>query len=111
MALPRTILEVDNLDLLYMEDDWNESMIRDGLRAIIRTNETLKVREIDVWDYLSKFSPPESTGFMFCDDEIVSLIGREMEVGHSGSSYAWTMRQLELIAKQGLSAHRGMYVS
>lgn len=111
MALPRTIPEVDNLDLSYMEDDWNESMIRDGLRAIVRTNETLKVREIDLWDYLAKFSPPENRGFMFCDDEIVSLIGREMEVGHSGSSYGWTMRQLELITKQGLSAHRGMYVS
>jgi hypothetical protein len=102
-GLPNTIEEVNNLDLNYI-DNWERDMIKDGMRAVVRANDVLEKREINVWDYLSKFSPPPNRGFMFCDDEIVSIIQREMETGHSGSSMAWTMRVIELIAKQGLPA-------
>ena len=102
-GLPNTIEEVNNLDLNYIER-WERDMIKDGMRAIVRTNNVLKEREIDTWTYLSNFSPPAGKGFMFCDDEIVSIIQREMETGHSGSSLAWTMRVIELIAKEGLPA-------
>jgi hypothetical protein len=102
-GLPNTIEEVNNLDLNYI-DKWERDMIIDALQAIVRANDVLKKREINVWDYLSKFSPSPNRGFMFCDDEIVSIIQREMETGHSGSSMAWTMRVIELIAKQGLVA-------
>lgn len=108
--LPKNLEEVNNYDLSYMNNDWLESMVRDGMRAIIRTNDKLQVREIEVWDYLSKFSPPVDKGFMFCNNEIVSIVGNEMEIGHSGSSMGWTMRELELIAKQGLTMHRSKYV-
>ena len=110
MTYPRTLLDVNNLDLSYMGETWSEDMVRDGMRAIIRVNDKLKVREIDVWDYLSKYSPPDNTGFMFSNDEIVSLIVNEMEVGHSGTTMGWTMRQLELITKSGLSVHRSKYI-
>lgn len=108
--LPRTLDEVSKVDLSYMNDNWNEEMIRDGMRAIIRVSDKLRDREIDVWDYLSKYSPPENRGFMFSDDPIISMISNKMEVGHSGCSYGWTMRHLELIAKYGLETHRLKYV-
>ena len=111
MTNPKTLDDVNSLDLSYMGDKWSQDMIQDGMRAIIRLNDKMKKKEsnIDVWDYLSKYSPEEGKGFMFSADPIVSQIINEMEVGHSGSSVGWTMRQLELITKAGLSAHRSMY--
>ena len=111
MTNPRTVHDVNILDLSYMGDKWSEDMVRDGMLAINRLNDKMKKKEsnIDVWDYLSKYSPEEGKGFMFSSDAIVSQIVNEMEVSHSGSSMGWTMRQLELIAKAGLSAHRSMY--
>jgi hypothetical protein len=102
-GLPNTVDEVERLDLNFIEQ-WERDMIIDGMRAVVRANNKLKNREINAWNYLAKFSPPTNKGFMFCDDEIVSIIQGEMETGHSGSSMAWTMRILELIAKEGSPA-------
>jgi hypothetical protein len=112
MTIPKTLEDVNTLDLSYMADKWSQDMVRDGMGAIIRLNDKMKKNErnIDVWDYLSKYSPEEGKGFMFSADPIVSQIVNEMEVGHSGSSMGWTMRQLELIVKSGLSEHRSMYL-
>ena len=112
MTIPKTLEDVNNLDLSYMDDKWSQDMVRDGMKAIIRLNDKMKKKEsnIDVWDYLSKYSPEEGKGFMFSSDPIVSQIVNEMEVGHSGSSMGWTMRQLELIVKAGLAEHRSMYL-
>jgi hypothetical protein len=90
-------------------------MIRDGMRAIIRVGKLPEVqdKEIDVWTYLSKYSPPGDRGFMFSygDDRIVTLVGENMETGHSGASMGWTMRNIEFIAKNGLPAHRTMFLN
>jgi len=103
MALPKTFSELSEFDLSFMKDDWSESMIRDGMKAIIKTEDSLK---IDVWKFLSEYSPPEGQGFMFCNNDIVSKIGNYMETGHSGTSYGWTMRNLEFIAKHGINEFR-----
>lgn len=107
---PRTLDAVRDCDLSYMNDKWSEEMIRDGMRAIIRVGELpdIKMKEIDVWGYLSKYSPPADRGFMFSygDDTIVTLVQNHMVTGHSGSSMGWTMRQIEFIAKNGIPAYR-----
>ena len=102
-SLPNTLEEVANLDLNYI-DQWQRDMIKDGLRAIVLANNSLTNDEINVWKYLSQFDPPPGKGFMFCDDKIISIIQNKMEVSHSGCSLAWTMRVIELIAKEGLPA-------
>ncbi len=57
------------------------------------------------WEFLRTYEPPEDKGFMFSlptgkraeiDEAISARYG-----GHSGSSYGWTMRVLEAIAKMG----------
>lgn len=61
------------------------------------------------WDFLASYSPPENQGFMFVNpappmlQKIEDAI-LEAEGGHSGSSYGWTMRQIEYIAKKGWDA-------
>lgn len=107
---PLTLDEVRDCDLSYLNDKWSEDMVRDGMRSIIRVGELpeMKAKETNVWEYLSEYSPPADRGFMFSygDNRIVTLVGENMETGHSGASMGWTMRNIEFIAKNGLPAHR-----
>jgi len=110
---PLTLDAVNACDLSYMNDSWSEDMIRDGMRSIIRVGQLPGVREkeINVWKYLSNYSPPSDRGFTFSygDDRIVTLVGVHMETGHTGCSIGWTMRNIEFIAKNGLPAHREIF--
>jgi hypothetical protein len=112
---PLTLDAVQACDLSYMNDKWSEDMIRDGMRSIIRVGQLPQVGTDakSVWTYLSKYSPPADRGFMFSygDDRIVTLVGDNMETGHSGSSMGWTMRNIEFIAKNGVPAHREMFLN
>ena len=107
---PITLNAVESCDLSYMNDKWSEDMIRDGMRSVFRVGQLpdIQAKEICVWTHLSKYSPPANRGFMFSygDDPIVTLVSDNMEVGHSGGSMGWTMRQIEFIAKNGVPAHR-----
>ena len=109
---PLTLESVNQCDLSYFNDKWSEDMIRDGMRSIIHVGQLPEVRnkEINVWKYLSQYSPPSDRGFQFSygDDSIVTLVGDNMKTGHSGASMGWTMRNIEFIAKNGLPAHRAM---
>lgn len=110
---PMTVIDAKNCDLSYMDDSHSESNLRDGLCAVARTNEQpeTKEKEINVWEYLSKYSPPADQGFMFSrGDKIVERVQGNMEAGHSGCSMAWTMRHIEFIAKNGLAGHREMWL-
>lgn len=111
---PLTIRMVNECDLSHFNDKWSEDMIRDGMRAILRVGRLPGVREkeINVWKYLSEYSPPSQHGFQFSagHDVIVSRVQNHMEVGHSGASMGWTMRNIEFIAKNGLPAHREMFL-
>lgn len=112
---PLTIEAVRDCDLAYFNDKWSEDMVRDGMRAILRAGELpeIKIKEINVWKYLSEYSPPNGQGFQFSagDDNIVTTVQYQMETGHSGASMGWTMRQIEFIAKNGLPAHRERFLN
>ena len=112
---PLTLDEVNDCDLSYLNDNHSAYMIKDGMRAIVRVGEmpNIKTKEIDVWKYISNYSPPSDRGFMFSggDDWIITLVQNQMEAGHSGCSMGWTMRNIEFIAKNGLPAHRNMYLN
>jgi hypothetical protein len=112
---PLTLDAVRDCDLSYFNDKWSEDMIRDGMRSILLVSQLPEVRakEINVWKHLSQYSPPSDRGFMFSygDDRLVTLVQDNMETGHSGSSMGWTMRQIEFIAKNGLPAHRALFLN
>ena len=112
---PLTLDAVNQCDLSYFNDKWSEDMVRDGMRSILLVGQLPEVRakEINVWKYLSQYSPPSNHGFQFSygDDRIVTLVGDNMETGHSGCSMGWTMRQIEFIAKNGLPAQRARFLN
>jgi len=93
-VLPRIIDDI-NMSIYSVGDSWNDDMIKDGIIAIIRTSQATG---IDIWNYLKTYTPESNKGFMFSNDIIINKIGQYMEVGHSGTSYGWTMRQLQRIA-------------
>jgi hypothetical protein len=64
------------------------------------------VTKADMWEYLRLPSTPGKDGFMFSSDIELAAINSEMTYsGHSGASYAWTLRQMEAIAKGGWEAY------
>ena len=81
------------------EFDYN---VIDGIHAVIKT--TVQ-RESCMWTYLRNNPPSEKTGYMFSDNDMFTAIMNNMQVGHSGASYAWTMRNLQYIASHGLDSY------
>ena len=109
---PRTAEEVAAIDLSFLGDDWASDMLRDAMNAVVLAQQDPEIsrQEIDVWNYLSTYEPPQGQGFMFSrGDIVVESVQRNMQVGHSGSSMAMTMRQLQLLAKIGLPEYRDGY--
>ena len=85
-------------DFSFIKDEHSANMIADAYQAITNTE--------GGWEFLKEWSPPNGEGFMFCSHSKLSEIDSKMKMHdqHSGSSYAWTMRNAEYIAKHGWSA-------
>lgn len=78
-------------------DAYEAKMLADAYDAITKA---------DMWAYMRLPSTPGKDGFMFSSAMELALINAEMQFqGHSGASYAWTLRQMEAIAKGGWEAY------
>ena len=70
------------------------------------------ITNCELWDWLSTYSPPIESGFLFSKspelDRIYKLIDDDY---HSGTSLAITMRTMEYIAKNGYDGYRTYYLS
>ena len=73
-------------------DPNSASMLQDGDNAITQCG---------LWDWLRDYTPEDGKGFMFSQHPNLEKITNAMKYGHSGSSYAWVMRNMEYIAKHG----------
>jgi hypothetical protein len=90
MSYRYTIVQNSNLEY------HSKSMVLSAIQAI---------DQLEVWDELATYSPPVDRGFIWDDSDFIKKINAkiaELYDGHSGSSYAWTMRQIEYIAKNGV---------
>lgn len=60
------------------------------------------ITECGLWEWLSTYNPPDGTGYMFSDHPNLTKINAALKYeGHSGSSYAWTMRTMQRVAHLG----------
>ncbi len=77
-------------------DEHSRFMLKNAHQAITST---------EYWDYMRTFS---EQSFMFSDSPAVSRIMTKISElgydGHSGCSFAWTMRHMEFLAKNGKQA-------
>ena len=90
----------------FIESQHTRNMIENGYRA---------VDCLELWDFLSTFEPEEGKGFMFTQSDEINKIGKKMEElpnppGHSGSSFGFTMRHLQFIAKNGIDKYKKNYL-
>ena len=86
----------------FIPDAHTRSLISNGYAA---------VSQLELWGWMKDFKPEPSDGFMWTSHPNVHRIGERMEAlpnppGHSGSSFAITMRELEFIAKHGIEKYR-----
>jgi hypothetical protein len=62
------------------------------------------ITELDLWDWLRTFTPEKDKGFMWSPAPEIGRISHHPKVdsdGHSGASFAFCMRHMEMIAKEG----------
>ena len=92
------------------------SFIRDEHTRYLVSNGYTAVNQLELLGWLKNFTPNSNHGFMFSSDpNIHKIIGRMESLpnppGHSGSSFAITMRHLEYVAKHGLDKYKTDYHS
>ena len=80
-------------DFSFWDSPYEERLYKNAYDAITTEN---------LWEWMKNASPPENKGFMFWDTPELKRINKHMDVmGHSGFSYAMTMRTMENVAKKG----------
>lgn len=94
-------------DFTFIKDIHSRNLVINGYHAVSRC---------ESWNFLKNFTPNNNDGFMFTDHPKVYEIGHMMEScphppGHSGCSFAWTMRQLEAIAKNGYENYKNTWIA
>jgi len=76
----------------YIKSPHSREMLQNAYNAISQT---------ETWEFVKK----DIDNFMCSDSPEVWIITKKMEElgydGHSGFSFGWTMRQMQLIAKKG----------
>ncbi len=78
-------------------EPYEVEMLRDAYAAI---------QQCDAWGWLMLFQPHPNEGFMFTHDPTLTSISDAMTFGHSGASFALTMRIMHDIAKRGWESHK-----
>jgi len=82
-------------------DNYEREMLADAYQAISVT---------ESWDVMK--ADPGPGGFMFSANEYMKPINAALKYdGHSGASYAWTMRQMQFIAKNGWDDYVSRYIN
>ena len=90
-------------DFSFMQDEHSRKYVKDAYDAMIIAEQIELMKE----------EPEADKGYMFTSDERYELIHKHMQFlnEHSGSSYAWTMREVQLIAQKGWTVYVNMYLS
>jgi hypothetical protein len=68
----------------------------------------------ELWDWIRIYQPDPKSGFMWSKTPELDRINKQMwkdpvNSNHSGSSYGFIMREMELIAKKGYENYKNTY--
>ena len=85
----------------------NYSDLFEQMEAVMLQDADNAITTCELWGWLKDYTPEEGKGFMFTEHPNLDRINNAMKYGgHSGSSYGWTMRQMEYIAKNGWNLYQ-----
>jgi hypothetical protein len=91
-------------DINITNAEFNNTISDENNRFMLQ-NAHQAITSAEAWHFMRTFS---DQSFMFSNSPIVSDIMKKMSQlgydGHSGCSFAWTMRQMEFLAKNGKEA-------
>jgi len=93
--------EIQESTFSFINDPTSRRYVADAYQA---------VTVAEAWPLMAK--DPGEGGFMFTTNEAYKTIRNHMELryDHSGSSYGWTMRQIQFIAQNGMDAYRNLFI-
>lgn len=78
-----------------------------GSESIMLADAHQAITKAGLWEYFARPTTPGKDGFILSTDgELIRLDKFMRYDGHSASSYGWTMRQMESIAKHGVESIR-----
>jgi len=95
------------MDFSFISNELTRNCVSNGYSA---------VDQLELWSWLKTYEPEEGKGFMWSNHQNISLIGKKMDSlpdspGHSGSSFAFTMRHLQYIAKNGIDSYKTFIIT
>lgn len=63
------------------------------------------INDLDKWEFMKTYEPPINKGFMFDNNIILQQIKNKIcdYYGHTGSSYGYTMRFMQFLAKNEMN--------
>jgi hypothetical protein len=97
-------------DINITDAEFNNTISDENNRFMLQ-NAHQAITLAEAWHFMRTFS---DQSFMFSNSPIVSDIMKKMSQlgydGHSGGSFAWTMRQMEFLAKNGKEAFLQQFV-
>jgi hypothetical protein len=85
----------------YVNDESFQKMFSNAYQAIQLT---------ETWDFMKK----DIDSYMWSRSKEVTIISNKMTElgydGHSGTSFGFTMREMQFIAQYGLDAHKNLWL-
>ena len=103
----------NNTKMNLSKEDFN--FIDNEMTKICMINGCWTLDRTGLWEWLKDYEVDEERGFMFSSSTELTTIELIMEsksaperVSHSGASFAFTMRNLHYIAKNGFDAYKNM---
>jgi hypothetical protein len=92
----------------------NFNFIPDSSTRCMICNGHEAVSQLELWEWMEKFDPPSSEGFMWTSHPNIYRIKNKMSLlsnnpGHSGASFAITIHHLRFIAKHGIQKYREIF--
>jgi hypothetical protein len=90
-------------DFTFIKDVDSRNNILNAYNAVTKCN---------AWEFLKNFRPEDVDGCLYCSHPKIYKIYETMETctpkisNHSGSSFSWTMREIQKIAKIGYEKYK-----
>ncbi len=73
-----------------------------GLEVTLLQDADDTITKCGLWEWMREFNPATGEGFMFTNHpNLDNIIAGMKYQGHSGASFAWTMRTMQKIARVG----------
>tara|TARA_B110000046_G_C12725740_1_gene286477 strand:+ start:94 stop:423 length:330 start_codon:yes stop_codon:yes gene_type:complete len=109
------VKQLKNVSMNYIMEysPGNFNFIHDALTREALKNTYHAVDKTNMWSFMKTFEPPSDQGFMFTASPELYLISTECEnrYRHSGTTWGFSMRHIEYIAKNGWSQYVCMHSS